>query len=400
MTPHLLYLGGEDHYLRIPAMLALRDHGIRVTAAGTGDAAPFVRAGVDYRRFFFERFVNPLADLAAIKTMERLLLEVRPDIAQTFDTKPAILLPLAARGIREVQVIRTITGRAWLYSSRSPLALTLRPVYRALHRLAARSTAATVFQNHDDMAYFERHRMVGGEAIRVIPEAVDIEGFERALALGPSPAPLRDELGLGTSEVVITVARMTRHKVSTLLKAAALVHQARPSVRFLLVGPRESEGPLAITQAELDRHAPYVMAIGPRSDIPALLRLADVFAFPTEYREGLPRALLEASLAGLPIVTTSIPGCRDVIRDGWNGFLVPPRAPHMLAARILDLLRDRDAAQTMGSRAAERARRDFGLRTVVARQAALYADLIARSDGSRLAMMDGGVETCGREVCS
>ena len=143
MTPHLLYIGGEDHYLRIPAMLALRDHGIRVTAAASGDSAPFVQAGIDYRRFYFERFIDPLADLAAIKTIARLLLDVRPDIAQSFDTKPSLLLPWAARGIHEVKVIRTITGRAWLYSSRSPAALALRPVYRALHRLGARSTAAT-----------------------------------------------------------------------------------------------------------------------------------------------------------------------------------------------------------------------------------------------------------------
>ncbi len=195
MTPHLLYIGGEDHYLRIPAMLALRDHGIRVTAAGTGDAAPFVRAGIDYRRYCFERFINPLADWAAIKTVARLLLDVRPDIAQSFDTKPSLLLPLAARGIREVLVIRTITGRAWLYSSRSPLALALRPVYRALHRLAARSTAATVFQNHDDLAYFERHRMVGRGAIRVIPEAVDIDGF----SFGPPSATGRALSARGTA---------------------------------------------------------------------------------------------------------------------------------------------------------------------------------------------------------
>jgi glycosyltransferase involved in cell wall biosynthesis len=403
LTPHLLYIGGEDHHLRIPAMLALRDHGIRVTAAATSDSAPFVRSGIDYRRFSFERFINPLADWAAIKTVARLLLDVRPDIAQSFDTKPSFLLPLAARGNREVRVIRTIAGRGWLYSSRSPLALTLRPVYRALHRLAARSTTATVFQNRDDLAYFERHRMVGSGASRVIPEAVDVDGFERTLTLGPSPAQLRDELGLGTSEVVITVTRMTRQKgIPTLLKAAALVHQARPGVRFLLVGPRQSEGPLAIAQCEIDRHAPYVMAIGPRSDIPALLRLADIFAFPTEYREGLPRALLEAALAGLPIVTTSIPGCCDVIRDGWNGFLVPPRAPQMLATKILDLLRDRETGRTMGGRAAELAGREFGLRTIVARQVALYAELIDRWNGSRLPMMQGSVEQepCGREVCS
>jgi glycosyltransferase involved in cell wall biosynthesis len=187
------------------------------------------------------------------------------------------------------------------------------------------------------------------------------------------------------SEVVITVTRMTRQKgIPTLLRAAALVHQARPGVRFLLVGPRESEGPLAITQDEIDEHAPYVMAIGPRSDIPALLRVADVFAFPTEYREGLPRALLEAALAGLPIVTTNIPGCCDVIRDGWNGFLVPPRAPDVLAAKILDMLRDRQTGRIMGGRAAELARREFGLRTIVARQAALYRELIDRSEEAGL----------------
>jgi glycosyltransferase involved in cell wall biosynthesis len=384
LSPHLLYIGGEDHHLRIPAMLALRDLGIRVTAAGTGDSAPFARADIDYKRFRFERFFNPLADWAAIKTVARLLHDVRPDIAQSFDTKPGLLLPLAARGIGEVQVVRTITGRAWLYSSRSPLALGLRPVYRALHQVAARSTAATVFQNRDDLAYFERHHMVGDGCSRVIPEAVDIEGFEQGLARGSSPAQLRDELGLGTSEIVITVTRMTRQKgIPTLLKAAALVHQQRPNVRFLLVGPRQTEGPLAIPQREIDRHAPYVMAIGPRSDIPALLRLSDVFAFPTEYREGLPRALLEAALAGLPIVTTTIPGCCDVIRDGWNGFLVPPGAPNMLAAKILELLRDRNTARTMGGRAAELARRNFGLRTIVACQAALYAELIDRSAGSR-----------------
>ena len=119
--------------------------------------------------------------------------------------------------------------------------------------------------------------------------------------------------------------------IPTLLKAAAMVHRVHPDVSFLLVGPRESEGPLAVTQAEIDQHAPYVMATGPRSDVPALLRLADLFAFPTAYGEGVPRVLLEAALAGVPIVSTSMPGCCEVVRDGWSGSLVPPHAPESLA---------------------------------------------------------------------
>ena len=169
-----------------------------------------------------------------------------------------------------------------------------------------------------------------------------------------------------------------------------MVNEARPGVRFLLVGPRESEGPAAVTQAEIDRHAPYVMAIGPRSDIPALLGLADAFAFPTEYREGVPRVLLEAALAGLPIVTTNIPGCRDVVRDGSTGLIIPTRAPKVLAGRILDLLRDRETARAMGARARELVRQEFSLGVVVARYAALYAELVDRSVRSDVHVMKDG----------
>ena len=375
----VLYVGGEDHDLRIPFMLRLRDHGFRVIAAGPGDPSPFARAGLEFHHFRFDRFVNPVADWDAIGRLSELLANVQPELVQSFDTKPNLLVPLAARRcVGNPLVVRTINGMGWLYSSRSPSALALRPVYRALHRMAARSTAATVFQNRTDQDFFEQGRMVGRGLSRLIPgSGIDVERFERAQAAGPLPERLREMLGLGASEVVVTVTRLTRQKgIATLLEAAALVHQARPGVRFLLVGPRESEGPFAITQAEIDRHAPYVIALGRRSDVPALLGLADVFAFPTEYREGVPRALLEAALARLPIVTTNMPGCTDVVTDGRTGFLVPPRAPAMLAARIIDLLRDRDTAAAMGRRAANLVANEFGLGLTVARYASLYAELL------------------------
>ena len=382
MSPHLLYVGGEDHHLRIPFMLSMRDCGFRVTAAGSGDSSPFSRAGLAFRSFHFDRFVSPFSDWTAVKTLSTILRDVCPDLAQGYDTKPCLFLPLAARAADHPAIVRTICGRGWVFSSRSPLALAARPVYRATYRAAARSTNATVFETNEDCHFFERHGMTGKNGL-VIPAGgggIDVEGFRRALAASSPAEQLRGELGLGTSPVVITVARMTRGKgIPTLLKAAALVHRARPDVRFLLVGPRESEGPLAVTQAEIDRHAPYVMATGPRPDVPALLKLADVFAFPTEHREGVPRALLEAALAGLPIVSTSMPGCCEVIRDGWNGFLVPPRSPDRLAARTIDLLRDRNTAETMADRAEELVAQSFSLRMIVARHVALYGELLART---------------------
>ena len=112
--------------------------------------------------------------------------------------------------------------------------------------------------------------------------------------------------------------------------------------------------------------------------MPALLRIADVFVCPTELREGIPRALLEAATAGRPIVATRMPGCTDVIRDGWNGFLVPPHAPRVLAERILRLLRDRKTANAMAAEAAKFARQEFNLAMTVARYAAVYEKLLNR----------------------
>jgi glycosyltransferase involved in cell wall biosynthesis len=375
---HVLCVGGEDHHLRIPFLLELQRTGLRIAAAGTGDPAPFKRAGLDYRPFRFDRFLNPIQDYESVRQLEMILKDVNSDVVQSFDTKPNVLVPLASRGLPTMRVVRTINGMGWVYSSRSPLALALRPVQRALHRSASRMTDLTVFQNVRDKAFFEQNGLVTPERSILIPgSGVDVAGFDDALADGPAPERLRAELGLGNAPVVITVTRLTRQKgIPTLLKAAQRVHRARPEVRFVLVGPRESEGRLAVSQRELDRHAGYVVTTGPRDDVPGLLRMADVFAFPTEYREGVPRALMEAALAGLPIVTTNMPGCEDIVQHGRSGHLVPTRSPRVLAKAILDLLADRIAAKAMGQIASAHVRQNFGLQLTAARYRNVYRTVL------------------------
>ncbi len=118
-TPHLLLVGGEDHDLRIPFLLTLRALGFQVAAAGTGDPAPFLRAGLDYYPFQFSRFVNPLADRTAVAGLARLFVDVRPGLVQCFDTKPNLLAPFAARCVASLPVVRTINGLGWMYCNRS-----------------------------------------------------------------------------------------------------------------------------------------------------------------------------------------------------------------------------------------------------------------------------------------
>lgn len=388
MSAHILFIAGADSDLRLPFVRAVRDHGFRVSMVASGGGAAYDRAGVEFVQFPFDRFISPLSDWGAVRRLAHILARLQPDIAQGFDTKPCLMLPLAAQD-PGLLVVRTICGRGWVYSSRSPVAMGARLVYRALHGVAARRTNATVFQNRSDCAFFEHHGIAGAQSV-VIPAGgggIDPESFEQALQGAATPAALREELGLGDAEVVITVARITRQKgIPALLKAADLVHRQRPDVRFVLVGPRDSEGPLAISEAELAAHAPAVIALGARTDVPALLRMADVFAFPTEYSEGVPRVLLEAALAGLPIISTSMPGCLEVIEDGVTGRVVPPRSPEKLAGQILAALAHRDESAAMAARLPDRVRANFSVAGGAERHAALYNALLASRSNPSAAM--------------
>lgn len=385
MSAHLLFIGGEDHNLRIPFMTALRSRGYRITAAGSGDPAPFARADLDYRQFQFNRFWDLRSDWRAKRTLERLLTDVDADIAHSFDTKLSLLVPYAAQANPRTRIVRTINGRGWTFSSRSPAAMALRALYRPLQRIAALSTDATVFQNRGDQAFFERNRLTGAsESVKIAGAGIDVSGFEESRKVGRSAESLRQEFDLIGFEVVITVTRVTRQKgIPDLLEAAALVHSERPTAKFLLVGPREGEGPFGVSNAELRPHSDYLLPTGPRTDVPSLLAMSDIFAFPSAYAEGVPRALMEAALCALPIVATDLPGCREVIRDGWNGYLSPCRDPRALAKRILDMLGDRVESARMGARGPCIIRSAFSLDEVVARHAELYERLLRERPSAR-----------------
>jgi glycosyltransferase involved in cell wall biosynthesis len=237
----------------------------------------------------------------------------------------------------------------------------------------------TVFQNEEDLRCFTARGLVAPSRARLIPSSgIDVARFDAATPPPEQAARLRQELRLDGFKVVLCVSRLTRHKgIPTLLAAAAQLAGRRPDVRVVLVGPRETEGPLAVSLAALERHAPYVQVLGPRDDVPALLSLADVFVLPTEYREGVPRVLLEAGLARRPMVATRMPSCTQVVRDGWNGRLVPPRDAAAMARAIEALLLDTDSARAMGACGRDLVEREFSIERVATAYADVYTEALA-----------------------
>lgn len=382
MKGHVLFVAGVDSNLRLPFVSAIRNLGYRVGMAASGGGDAYRQAGIEFYPFDFDRTITPVSDLRSVGALRTILKRVRPDVAQGFDTKPCIMLPIAARGLA-TRPIRTICGQGWVHSSSSPVATVVRPIYRALHRAASRHTAATVFQLESDHEDFTHHGMMGANGV-VIPAGgggVDVDLFDRKLETAATPEELRREFGFGDRKVITCVSRLTRQKgIPTLLDAAERVHRLRQDVVFLLVGPRESEGPLAVRKAELDRRSEFVCAPGSRDDVYALLRMSDMFVFPTEYSEGVPRALLEAGLASLPIVASAMPGCRTVIDHGKNGLLVRPGDAEGMAQAILSLLDDPSAGREMAARCPQMIRDNFSVRAIAQKHDELYQAILA-SDG-------------------
>jgi glycosyltransferase involved in cell wall biosynthesis len=375
LRPSVWLVGTDDMHLRLPLVTALQVRGFQVDVLGTVADEAFARAGVPYRRYRLGRRVDPVGDWTAWRQLGRLMREHRPDIVHAFDKKPAILAPLAAHAADVRGTVTTVTGLGYLFSSNTPLTVPLRAAFELLQRRAARVTEVMIFQNSEDQTYFRSHGLVRpGHDCLVRSSGIAPDAFRVS---AEATASLRAGLGLSGRIVVLMVSRMLALKgVREFLRAAAMVRLERPEITLLLAGPVAGEGRQAVPLEELRRAGAAVRYLGPRQDIPALLSVADLFVLPTYYREGVPRVLLEAAAAGLPLVTTDVPGCRDVVRNGWNGLLIPPRNAPALADAILRLAAAPELRATMGRRSRDHVVAQFSLDQVADGYANVYDGLL------------------------
>lgn len=378
--PAVWHIGGDDVHKRIPLLQALTARGFRVAAAGSEDAAQFRDNDIPYFRYPLHRKLAPLQDLRSCRALTALFRKHQPDIVHGFDPKPGIAAPLLGRRAGVRGRVRTITGLGFVMASESALAQALRPLYRGLQKRAS-SAAFTVFQNTDDRDYFLANGLVqNGRERVVLSSGVDIDALRSQRPAPDQLATLRTSLGLDSKLVVTMVSRIDENKgVREFTRAADLVTQHVANVAFLLVGPYASEGPDAERFVESLRRQPQsVLYLGPRDDIPAILSLSDLCVLPS-YREGTPRVLIEAGAQQVPSITTDVPGCRDVVRDNWNGRLVPPKDAPALATAIIELLRNRDTRTVMGRRSYRYVKETFDLPYVADAYAEIYHHALAET---------------------
>ena len=375
--PLVWLVGGPDVDARIDLMHALsRD--FEVCAAGTDPrlAASFAESKLRFRHYRMSRGVNPVLDAYGWWQLLRIFRAERPDVVHTFDTKPGVWGRLAARIAGVPVVIGTLPGLGSLYTPTGWKGTLVRFVYQPLQALASRAADRTVFQNTDDAREFERRRVVPREKAIVIPgSGVRTELFCPAAA---ADVAYRPELGLRERGlVVLMVSRVLRSKgVLEFARAAHAVRREDSAIQFLLVGPEDAESLDALNAEELEELRTAITWIGPRRDVKRLLALADMFVFPSFYREGVPRVLLEAASMALPLVASDVAGSREVVEHGVNGFLVPPRDSPAIAEAVLRLARAPELRARLGAQSRRRAVANFDLAVIAERTTSMYRELL------------------------
>ena len=320
--PKLLYLVSEDWYFvshRLPLAIAAKAAGFEVSVATRvqhhGDAIR--EAGLRLFPITFARAgLRPLRELRSIRELIALYRREAPDLVHNVALKPVIYGTIAARLAGSKGTVNALMGLGWVFSSDSLKARTLRPfVRRALRSALSGPRTRVIVQNADDAALLRNEGLARPECICLI-RGSGVDPSNYATDRPPDEVPL-----------VVLPARLLADKgVMEFVDAAAMLKKDGVRARFALVGAYDTGNPAALNPEKVEAlaDAAGVEVWGWRDDMPRVFAQAGIVCLPS-YREGLPKALLEAAASARAIVATDVPGCREIVRPGQNGWLVPPR---------------------------------------------------------------------------
>lgn len=366
-----------DWYLfnfRLSLARRLRDMGHElVLLSPDGEFGPKLRdMGFDWRPLpMNRRSLNPFGEARLVWRLSRILKAERIDIVHGFTIKPAVYGALAGRlaGVRGR--VNAVAGMGYVFISNSLKARVLRPVVKTLARFAFDSgRARLIVQNPDDYAEFVGAGVVRPDRVHVIPgSGVDLSRFTANTRPRDPDQPLR----------VLLAARMLWDKgLQEFIDAARSLRAEGRAIRFLLAGDPDPGNPASASAADLQGWVDegLVEWLGHVGDMAGLLASVDVVVLPS-YREGLPKTLIEAAGCALPLVTTDVPGCREVVTDGVDGLLCPVRESAPLAAAIARLQDDPEFARRLGEAARLKAMRLFDETIVIDRTLGVYREVLA-----------------------
>ena len=327
-------------------------------AAGDGFEPKIEALGVKFNGLPVDKKgINPRADAKLFWTLYRWYREQQPDIVHHFTIKPVIYGSIAARMAKIPRIINTVTGLGYVFTDKK--ITWLRRLVVGLYRISLNCADFTFFQNQDDYDFFLSRGLVKKSGTALLPgSGVDCEHFSPLS--GPNPLEK-------SQPTFLMVSRLLKDKgVYEFVEAASLVKEHYPEARFQLLGRRDVRNPNVVPESDLKSwdNQGLVSCLGEVTDVRPMMAKSDVVVLPS-YREGIPRALLEAAAMAKPIITTDAVGCREVVDDEINGLLVPAKDAPALARAMERMINDPEMRKRMGKAGRKKVEREFDEKIVI-----------------------------------
>ncbi len=369
----LLFVVNDAAYFlshRLPVALAARNAGFEVhvaTPEGPSTAA-ILNEGFIYHPIPLTRSgIKPWKELGSFIALICLYRNLQPDIVHHVTIKPVIYGGVASYIARVPAVVNAVTGLGYVFIAKGPKAALLRSVAKLGYRVAfSHRNKRIIFQNPDDCETFLKAGIISSQDIVLIKSSgVDVSIFTQL--------PESESIPL-----VILASRMLWDKgVGEFVEAAQILREKGIKARFVLVGDTDAGNLAAISTAQLKawKDADVVGWWGRQEDMPRVFAQSHIVCLPS-YREGLPKVLIEAAACGRAIVTTDVPGCREIVRHGENGLLVPVRDSKALANALQILIESPVLRARMGARGRDIAVTEFAQERVVEETLAVYQELL------------------------
>lgn len=369
-TNTILFTANTAWYLynfRVKLATALRATGYRVVMVAPSDqyAASLRALGFEFIHWNVPRTGrHPLRDLRCLWQLLRIYNRETPVAVHHFTLKCVLLGSIAAKLTRVPKVFNAITGLGHLFLGEGFRSRALRfvvlPVLRAVFDLGK---PVMIFQNSDDRQHFTRLHLSSPERSWEIPTSGIDTTYYSPTSTPPASVP-----------IVLFAGRILREKgVREFVEAARILKQSGHDARFLMAGAPDHGNPSSFSAAEIDawRADGLVEPLGHVSDLRTLLSQAAMLVLPS-YREGGSRVILEASAMQLPVVTTDVPGCRNLVDQGETGLIVPVRNAVRLADAISALLEAPELRDRFGRAGRAKVQREFSDEKVVAETIGVY----------------------------
>jgi N,N'-diacetylbacillosaminyl-diphospho-undecaprenol alpha-1,3-N-acetylgalactosaminyltransferase len=358
----LSHLDANLYLFRLPIMKELVKKGYKVYAiCPKGDKFHlFNQYGIEAIEYKIERnSLNPLKELWTIKQIYKVIRPLNLDILQNFTAKPNIYGSIVGKLAKVPMVVNAITGLGSFYISNSKKAKFIKMIMEFLYKIVNSQVNYVIFQNSDDKNYFIKKKLVEKDrAVLIKSSGIDTDKFSSNSKFKTQNSKL----------IVLMVARAIWHKGIKEFYATA-DNLKKLDVEFILIGDTDEGNPSCANKQFLN--SGNVTWLGHRDDIKEQIEQCDIFVLPS-YREGVPRTLLEAASMAKPIVTTDAVGCREVVDDGVNGFLIPIKDSKILTQRVKKLINNKDLRGKMGENGRIKILKEFAIEIIIQQYMELY----------------------------